>query len=237
MKRLLLLFFIIFGINIQAQSEKNDKLYFSDALVMHLPKYNKEAKAAYKYRQYEEADRLFDKFVETKLQGTYIDDFKLLNLKDKEVALYDYKKPVYLLTYASWCIPGKGEIPALNELAEKYQEKIDFVILFWDKKETAKELSKQFNSHINVLYVDETRNNHSYVVENLKHSLGLPTCYLIAEDREIMDIRRSVFHPFDISKEESFQLNYEAIDSAITNNLIEKSNKPEPVTLSVISPK
>ena len=236
MKRFLLLFFIIFGLNIQAQTEKSDKLFFSDALVMHLPKYNKEAKAAYRHRRFEKADRLFDRLVETKLKGTYIDNFKFLNLKGKEVALYDYKKPVYLLTYASWCIPGKGEIPALNELADKYRDKIDFVILFWDKKETARKLSKQFNSHINVLYVDENRNKHSYVIENLKHSLGLPTCYLIAGDRKIMDVERSVFHPFNTSKEESFQLNYEAIDSAISNNLIPKSQKEEEIKFSVISP-
>ncbi|PRX42903.1 TlpA family protein disulfide reductase [Salegentibacter salegens] len=236
MKRLLLLFFIIFGLNIQAQTEKSDKLYFSDALVMHLPKYNQEAKAAYRHRQFEEADRLFENFVTTKLKGTYIDNFKFLNLKEKEVALYDYKKPVYLLTYASWCIPGKGEIPALNELADKYRDKIDFVILFWDKKETARKLSKQFNSHINVLYVDETRNNHSYVVENLKHSLGLPTCYLIAGDREIMDIKRSIFYPYNLSKEKSFELNYEAINSAITNNLIGNSKNKEPVKWSAIAP-
>ncbi|MBZ9731037.1 TlpA family protein disulfide reductase [Salegentibacter sp. JZCK2] len=237
MNRLLLLFFIIFNLNIQAQTEKNDKLYFSDALVMHLPKYNKEAKAAYRHRRFEEAESLFDTLVETKLKGTRIDNFKFLDLNGKEVALYNYKKPVYLLTYASWCIPGKGEIPALNELAEKYRDRIDFVILFWDKKETAKELSKQFNSYINVLYVDETRNNHSYVVKNLKHSLGLPTCYLIAGNREIMDIKRTVFHPYGISKEKSFQLNYEAIDSAISNNLIQNHQNKEDIKLSVISPK
>ncbi|WP_339648868.1 TlpA disulfide reductase family protein [uncultured Salegentibacter sp.] len=236
MKRLLLLFFIILSLNIQAQTEKSDKLYFSDALVMHLPEYNKEAKAAYRYRRFEEADRLFENFVTTKLQGTYIDNFKFLNLKGKKVALYDYKKPVYLLTYASWCIPGKGEIPALNELADKYRDKIDFVIVFWDKKETAKKLSKQFNSHINVLYVDETRNNHAFVVEYLKHSLGLPTCYLIGGDREIRDIKRSIFHPYNLSKEESFELNYEAINSAITNNLIGNSEKREEINWSAITP-
>lgn len=236
MKRFLLLFFIIFGLNSQAQTEKSDKLYFSDALLMHLPKYNKEAKAAYRYRQFEKADRLFDTLVETKLKGTYIDNFKFLNLKGKEANLYDFRKPVYLLTYASWCIPGKGEIPALNELAEKYQDRIDFVMLFWDKKETARELSKQFNSHIKVFYVDETRNNNPYVVENLKHSLGLPTCYLIADNKQIMDIKRSVFHPYNISKEESFQLNYDAINSSITNNLIENSQKTAPIEFSSISP-
>lgn len=87
MKRLLLLFFIIFGLNIQAQTEKSDKLYFSDALVMHLPKYNQEAKAAYRHRQFEEADRLFENFVTTKLKGTYIDNFKISKSKRKRSCL------------------------------------------------------------------------------------------------------------------------------------------------------
>jgi thiol-disulfide isomerase/thioredoxin len=85
---------------------------------------------------------LFDTLVETKLKGTYIDNFKFLNLKDKTVALYDFKKPVYLLTYASWCVPGKGEIPALNELAKKYQDKIDFAIFFWIQNKKLKNSPK-----------------------------------------------------------------------------------------------
>ncbi|WP_037314622.1 TlpA disulfide reductase family protein [Salegentibacter sp. Hel_I_6] len=238
MKRiLLLLFFIVFGLNLQAQTEKSDKLYFSEALNMHLSKYNSKAEAAYKYRKFEKAEKLFDTLIDTKLKSTYIDNFKFLTIKRKEIALYDFKKPVYLLTYASWCIPGKGEIPALNELAKKYQDKIDFVILFWDKRETVKELSKQFDSHINVLYVDETKNNHSYVVKNLKHSLGLPTCYLISGNKQIMDIQRSVFHPFNISKEESFKLNYESMNSSITNNLIGNPLEPESIKLSAVPPK
>jgi len=236
MKRFLLLFFIIFGLNTQAQTEKSDKLYFSDALAMHLPKYNKKAKEAYREREFEEAERLFDTLVNTKLKGTYIDNFEFLNLRRKDVSLYDFKKPVYLLTYASWCVPGKGEIPALNELAKKYRDRIDFVILFWDKREVAKELSKQFNSNITVLYIDETKNNHSYVVKNLKHSLGLPTCYLISGNREIKDIKRTVFHPYNLTKEESFHLNYEAIDSAISENLIKETQKQNQVKLSAISP-
>ncbi|SKB34915.1 Thiol-disulfide isomerase or thioredoxin [Salegentibacter holothuriorum] len=236
MKRFLLLLLIILGFNIEAQTAKSDKLFFSDALVMHLPKYNKEAKASYRYREFEKARSLFDTLVETKLKGTYIDNFKFRNLNGKEVALYNFQKPVYLLTYASWCIPGKGEVPALNELAKKYQDKIDFVILFWDKKETVKELSKKFNTHIKVFYIDETTNQHSYVVKNLKHSLGLPTCYLIAGNKQIMNIKRSVFHPYNLSKEASFQLNYDAIQSAITNNLIGNSKQTAPINSSIISP-
>ena len=236
MKHFLLFLFIIFGLNIQAQTKKNDKLYFSDALAMHLPKYIVKAKKAYRHREFKRAKHLFDTLVETKLKGTYIDNFKFLNLKDKTVALYDFKKPVYLLTYASWCVPGKGEIPALNELAKKYQDKIDFAILFWDTKQKAKELAKNFNTHIKVFYINETTNKHAYIIKNLKHSLGLPTCYLISNNKKLMNIKRSVFHPYNLSKEASFKLNYEAINSAISNNLLGKSGQEAPGNFREISP-
>ncbi|MBI6115321.1 TlpA family protein disulfide reductase [Salegentibacter maritimus] len=188
MKHFLLFLFIIFRLNIQAQTEKSDKLYFSDALAMHLPKYAVKAKEAYRHREFKKAKHLFDTLVETKLKGTYIDNFKFLNLKDKTVALYDFKKPVYLLTYVSWCIPGKGKIPVLNELAKKYQDKIGIAILFWDTKQKA-------NEH-----------------------------------------KKKCFSPYNLSKEASFKLNYEAINSGISNNLLGKSGQEAPENFREISP-
>ncbi|SHF54324.1 Thiol-disulfide isomerase or thioredoxin [Salegentibacter echinorum] len=225
MKRTLLLFFLcIAAIKLQAQMEENTKIYFSTALAMHLPEYDEKAKLAYWDKDYRQATSLFENFVDQYLKGTYIDNFKFLNLKNREVSLYSFKKPVYLLTYASWCVPGKGEIPALNELAYKYKDSIDFVVVFWDTRDTAKQLSEQFQKSIQVLYVDETQNKHDFVLRKLKHSLGLPTCYLIAGNRQIIDVRRSVFHPYHISEEKSFKMNYEAIEAAISEIISERKS-------------
>ncbi|MGM0934094.1 MAG: TlpA family protein disulfide reductase [Bacteroidota bacterium] len=222
MKKILLVFLLIFSIKGWPQQKENDKISFSEALALHLPSYKQKAEKAYRLRNFEEAKVLFDSLVNYKLAGSFMDDFGFKNLKGKEVYLSKFKKPVYLLTYASWHVPGKGELPALNKLAEKYSKEIDFVVVFWDEKKTVKDLSKKFNQHISVLYVDETENEGAFVVQQLKHSLGLPTCFLLNEEKQIMKIKRSVFHPYGISEKESFDMNYEAIEEGIADHLLKQ---------------
>lgn len=212
---LLSLFNPIFG-----QSEET-RVFFSEALTVHLPKYDQNAKAAYYQRDYEEGNRLFDSLIEHGLKGSYMDNFKFHNLSKKESSLYQFKKPMYLITYASWCITSEGEIPAVNQLAAKYSDKIDFVILFWDDHKTTKKMAKSYNDHIKVLYVNEMNNQDSYVISKLKHSLGLPTTFLIDGNKKILDIRRGITHPYGKSFEESFDMNYNSIFDGIANHLLE----------------
>lgn len=219
MKKLLLVFLFI-GPQIFSQQQLQEKTYFSEALYFNLSDYNRKADLAYRFNDYEKGKELFENFTSNHLEGSYMDNFKFRNLKKKEVSLYDYKKPVFLITYASWCVPSKGEIPALNELAKQYRDKIDFVVLFWDEHDKVKELAENFSSNISIVYVDERKNNGAYVVKQLKHSLGLPTCFLIAGDKKIMDIRRSVFPPLHTEKETAYRENYIALETSISNNLV-----------------
>ncbi|MUP47134.1 redoxin domain-containing protein [Gramella sp. BOM4] len=219
MKKLVLVLFLI-GPMIYSQQELQDRIFFSQALAQHLSDYNKKANLAYERNEYEKARELFDSFTSNQLEGSYMNNFRFSNLKKKQVQLYDFKKPVFLITYASWCIPGKGEVPALNELAAQYHDKIDFVVLFWDKHSKVKELSEQFSSKISIVYVDETENQGAYVVKQLKHSLGLPTCFLLAENKKVMDIRRSVFPSLQTSEETAFRENFIALETSISKNLI-----------------
>lgn len=224
MRKILLIIIIIFcSPTLNAQLlEQGSKLYLSQALFKYLPKYTKKANAAYRHRDYKEAERLFDSLVDFSLKGSYMDDFKFYNLKKKEVSIYDFKKPVYLLTYASWCVPGKGEIPALNKLADKYHTQIDFVVLYWDSRKNVKDIAKQYSDNIQVVYVDETSNHGAFTVKQLKHSLGLPTCYIMDGNKKIMDISRKVSLPYNTSKEESYKITYQAIENNITDSLLQK---------------
>lgn len=221
MKKLLLVFLFI-GPTVFSQQELQEKTYFSEALYFHLSDYNRKADLAYRFNDYEKGKELFENFTSTHLEGSYMDNFKFRNLKKKEVALYDFKNPVFLITYASWCVPSKGEIPAINELAKTYKSEIDFVVLFWDKRDKARELAEKFSSNISVVYVDESQNNGAYVVKQLKHSLGLPTCFLISGDKKIMDIRRSVFPPLQTEEETAFRENYIALETSISKNLVNR---------------
>ncbi|AVR46672.1 thioredoxin [Christiangramia fulva] len=220
MKRVLLFVLILIGPHLFSQETPRDKVYFSQILSEHLADYNRKADLAYRFRDYEKAKKLFDSLTSNFLEGSYMDNFGFYDLKKKEVHLYDYKKPVFLITYASWCIPGKGEIPALNKLASELKDKIDFVVLYWDTHTKAKEMAKQFDSAIHVVYVDESANTSPYVIKQLKHSLGLPTCFLLSGNKEITGIRRSIFPGMQTDEETAFTQNYMAMETSINNDLI-----------------
>lgn len=226
MKRLLLVFLFLSPTLFAQiiQDPEPEKVYFSEALAMHLDDYNKKADLAYRFRDYDKAEQLFDSLTNNLLEGSYMNDFEFHTLarKNNTIRLSDFDKPVFLITYASWCVPGKGQIPALNKLANQFAGRIDFVVLFWDKKDKVEELSSQFNEQIKVVYVDETKNNGAYVVKQLKHSLGLPTCFLMTADKRIADIRRSVFPAFNAAEETAYRENYQQMEASIANNLINK---------------
>lgn len=234
MVRKLLLIFIFFVVQATFGQDKEKPLLFSEALAMHLPKYEVKAKAAYRYRDFEEAQALFDSLVNNHLNGSIMDNFKFYRLNSSEISLYNFQKPVYFITHASWCVTTKGEIPALNELAKKYSDKIDFVVLFWDDQKTSKKAAKEYNQFITVLYVNELNNQDAFVVSQLKHSLGLPTTFLLDGNKKILDVRRGVSHSLQKSLEESIDVNYNSIYDGIANQLLQgKTNfKQEPVAVN-----
>lgn len=223
MKKFLLVILTIFstGFSYSQQELTN----FSEALALHLPKYKQHADKAYRTNNLERAEFLFDSLVNYSLKGSRLDNFQVRDLKKNVVSLDEFKRPVYLTTYASWIVPTEGEIPALNKLAEKYSGEVDFILLFWDTRETAKELAKKYHPSITVLYVDELKNRSPYVIKMMKHSLGFPTSFLLNKEKRIMDIRRKVSHPYGIEFEKSFDLNYNSFSKAISLLLINNSSQ------------
>ncbi|WP_405198958.1 TlpA family protein disulfide reductase [Christiangramia sp. LLG6405-1] len=218
--QLFVLAFVLFSTEFFGQENLDDRYYFTEALYENLSDYNKKADAAFRAKDFEKGRELFKEFTSEQLAGSYMNNFKFKDLRKRDVELYDFDKPTFLITYASWCIPAKGEIPAINELAKEYADKVDFIILFWDNRKTVKKLSDQFNSEISVVYVDESENNGGYVVKQLKHSLGLPTCFLLSEDKRITSIRRSIFSGPATDLETAYQKNYIALETSITKNLV-----------------
>ena len=221
---ILLIFLSSNVVSISAQQQKTDsikdKLLFTEALALHLADYNDKADFAYRERNFKKAQRLFDSITANHLIGSYINNFKFYNLRGKEVRLYDFDKSIYLITYASWCIPGKGAIPAINEIAKKYKDQIQIIILFWDTRDKVKKVSKEFSTTVKIVYVDETQNKSPYIVKHLKHSLGLPTCFLINKDKRIEDITRYTAVAYGTPIENALKKNFNQIDEGITSHLI-----------------
>jgi thiol-disulfide isomerase/thioredoxin len=213
-KKLLLLFLLI-SFTTQSQSIEPE-LLFSTVIGKNIKKYRQKSQQAYAERDFERAEFLFDSLINNVVNNSYLDNFEVKKLSGRKIELYDFEKPLYLLTYASWCTPGIGEIPALNEVAEKYHKDIDFVILFWDSKKKVRKTARKYSSKFTILYVDEKENTNDHIVQTMKHSLGFPTTFFLDKNKKIVDVRRGASHRYNEEFNVSYNLNYNAFLNGIS---------------------
>ncbi|MFD0962922.1 TlpA family protein disulfide reductase [Pseudofulvibacter geojedonensis] len=184
------LIFILTSFSAFSQRSLKDSL-FSEVIYTNIKSYSYQANQAYATKNFAKGKELFRNFIQEKVANKYLDNFKAKNLNGALVSINSYfKKPVILITYASWCVVEEGEIPALNELAKRYHDKIDFVVLFWDNANKARKQAKQFNNKVTILYIDERENMFASEVKNLKHALGFPLAYYIDSEDRIIDIKK-----------------------------------------------
>lgn len=70
--------------------------------------------------------------------GNPAPSFTATNVQGKSFTLNDFKgKPVYIDVWATWCGPCKREIPYLEQLIEKYGDKINFISVSVDENKDA----------------------------------------------------------------------------------------------------
>ena len=213
-KKLLLLFLLV---SVTALSQDYEPVsLFSYMIGKNIKSYTYESQIAYDEGNYEEAEFLFDSLISNVIVNSYMDNFKVRKLSGKKIELYDFKKPIFLMTYASWCTPGVGEIPALNKIANSEYKNVDFIVLFWDSKDKIKKIARQYSKKITIVYVDEKENTNDHIIETMKHSLGFPTSFFIDENKKILDVRRGVLHQYNDEFNLSFELNHNAFLNGIS---------------------
>lgn len=214
MNKKILLLILLISFSTLAQDLGSHKL-FSKEIGRNIKKYRQKSQEAYADKDFERAEFLFDSLIKNVVNNSYMDDFKVRKLSGRKVRFYEFKKPVFLMTYASWCTPGVGEIPALNEIASKYHKEIDFIVLFWDSRNKVKEATRDYSNKFTILYVDEIENTQNFIVQTMKHSLGFPTTFFIDKNKKIIDVRRGVLHPYNEEFNVSYNLNYNAFANGI----------------------
>lgn len=215
MKRLLLIIFLFLPI-FSSQSQVRDQISFSKAIEDNIREYSKKSNTAYHFQDLERAEFLFDSIIDNVIKGSYMDNFEVNKKSGFKTEIYEFKKPIILISYCTWCTPGKGEIPALNKIAKKYHKDIDFIVLFWDSKENVRKATRKYSKRINILYVDERDNQSDHIVKTIKHSFGMPTTFFIDEQKMIVDLRRSVIDQYNEEFEISFNSNYSSFLSGVS---------------------
>ncbi len=108
-------------------------------------------------------------------------DFALPDVAGKKISLKDFRGKIVLLNFwASWCVPCRQEMPAMERLYQEFKAK-DFVIVGVDVKEQRKE-ALSFAKELKITYpilLDERGD-----VGLLYGAWGLPATYLIGAKGE-----------------------------------------------------
>ncbi len=223
MKKLCFILILLSTLVVSAQLDS--KTYLTDAIIDTGEKYLKNCEQAILDKDMDRVNFLFDSITSYTYKGVYFDNFKLQQVKGRELRINDFKKPVVLITLSTWYLNSKGEIAAINDLAKKYKKNIDFVVLYWGTKKESKKAAKALNGNVTVAYVDELDNKGAYIVQKLKHFFGFPTCYYLNADKSIAAITRGAKQrPFYFNQEDVYEDNYDSHFTLVKELLVNDKN-------------
>jgi thiol-disulfide isomerase/thioredoxin len=221
MKAILLLLLSFFSIDYGYTQEET--VFFSDAIKNNLKKYNNQTDAEFRNGNRDVGISLFDTLVKNKLIGSRFDDFTFKNINRQLVKLSEIERPIFIITYASWCVTNKGEIQALNKLAQKYRKEVQVIVVFWDNKKEVRSISGQFNHHVKVCYANERYKNDAVIVATMKHTLGFPTSYFLNTNLNVIDIRRGgVYVSEKVAIKKAVEINYATFNDRMARFLLNK---------------
>lgn len=179
--------------------------FFSDAIEENIQLYKINSQVANEKQDIERSNFLYDSLVNNCLKGTHFDNFLVTKANGNLTYFDNFEKPIYLKTISTWCEPNDSEAAAFNDVADEFNDLIDFVVLYWDPKYKIDQVSDKYNKNVTVIYVDETDNYSSGIVTSLKHSLGLPTILLMDQERTVIDIKRGATPVYTAAPSEGLQ--------------------------------
>ena len=192
------------------------KTFFSEVIGQNIRKYRYESRRAIKDKDDQRLQFLFDSLVDHVVINSYLDNFKVRKFNGRRIELDHFEKPMYLITYADWCTPGVGELPALNDIVDKNHESVDFVILFWGPRRSVRKIKQRLNRKITVLFVNEKENDHSFIIKRMKHSLGFPTTFLLSQDQRIISVSRMLSHHYNLAYAASYNKHFQQFTQSVS---------------------
>ncbi|MBT8253613.1 MAG: redoxin domain-containing protein [Flavobacteriaceae bacterium] len=212
----LLMFYLATGSYAQQK-----KTFFSDAISLHIKSYKESCNRAVWNGDFDKLDILFDSLVNNHLKGTRLNELKIKMLEGGSMDFTDNELPILLTTTSGWFFKNKEEIEALNTLAEEFANSMKVIVLFWDTRKNIKDLAKQYNEFITIVYVDETSNADNDIINTYKHALGIPATFYVASDQTIVDINRGGLIKYYVKEEkEFFATNYSLYQKHIMKLLL-----------------
>lgn len=230
MKQLISSFFILICSFSFAQ---NDKKAFADT-ENQIKKYRTDSQKYWDKDDSENALKYSDS-INKLIIGSYISKHKFISVDSSLYTTSNRTKPLFLQVTASWCAPCKSEIPALNKIVEKYNAKVDFVLLFWDLESGLLKFSDEYNKNIVLVPSSEKQKEPTTIdISGFRHIAGFPTNYLITSENQIINYTSGAMVPGSftnpetgeevvVTEAEADKFNYERLEREI-EELLKKEN-------------
>ncbi len=231
MKQLALLLLILIPFSSFTQNEKRR---FVDT-ENQIKKYRVDSQKYWDKNDSENALKYNDS-IKALIIDSYIENHKFINIDSSTYSTSNNrKKPLFLQVTASWCAPCKAEIPALNKIVEKYDDKVDFVLLFWDLKSDLLKFSDEYDKNIVLVPSPEQQNEPTTIeISGFRHITGFPTNYLITSNNKIINYSQGAVIPYNgtnpetgeeiaITQEDADKFNYERLEKEV-EELLKKEN-------------
>ena len=154
------------------------------------------------------------------IKGSTLLNYDFTDINGKAISTDAIKKPVVIVAAATWSGPFWGGIPALNQIVEENHDKIDFIMVFWDKEAKIKKMAHKINEHISLIPAREADKvkKGNLDISGFVHKLpDYPTAYFINKQKEFVDVMRGAASPSKTMKwEEVTKTNLTNLNKAIS---------------------
>ena len=109
---------------------------------------------------------------------------------------------------------------------------MQFIVVFWDKKNDIKNIASKFNNEIKVCYADEYYNRDSHIVATIKHTLGFPTSIFIDENKNVVNVKHFEYKTnFKTPIKEAIINSYNYFSKDINENLVNAVSNSKSFTI------
>jgi thiol-disulfide isomerase/thioredoxin len=108
------------------------------------------------------------------------DDWQLTTTKGDEVWLSEFKNPIFINIWATWCPPCRSELPSIFELQTIYKDKVDFLLVSPDESIEKLKAFAEEKGYTSTFYNANSRTPSNLVTGSY------PTTYILDPNKKLV---------------------------------------------------
>jgi thiol-disulfide isomerase/thioredoxin len=168
------------------------------------------------------AGKTSEELIDKCIKDSYLLNYDFTTDEGEVISTKNIKKPIVIIAAAGWSAPCHGQIPALNEIVDIYHNDVEFIMIFWDKKEKLGRFKDKVDSRVKLIPsrdIDKVAQGN-LDISGFVHKLDYPTAYLIDKNKKFIDVKRGAAIPSKtVTREQANETNASELETFIKQAL------------------